>query len=557
MLSRPDQTRVVEEFFELFKTPWEFYRQGRTYDVVLATTDDVPEIDTKLLVISGATPKSSDRANLIGVPTPVEVASLCFQDVSLPIYGPLATFAGGTARADILAKAGGGAVAVVIRSAHGQTMRLGYDLFGEVEFLLGSGQPVETAHIPTLDLHIDLLRRWILMAGVPLVEIPPAPAGYNFAVALTHDIDFVGIRNHRFDHTMFGFLYRSTIGAARELLRGRLSIRRALRMWRAVISLPFVYLGWAKDFWEPFGWYLRTEQGLPATYFLIPFKGRAGENVPGPHAARRATAYDIGDVAEWVTTLTKHGCEVGVHGIDAWHSAQNGRAERARVVDMVGADEVGIRMHWLLNAKQTPALLEEAGYTYDSSAGYNDAIGYLNGTAQVFRPLGIVRLLELPMHIQDGALFFPGRLQLSEADAWDRCGDLMSHADKRGGVLTVLWHDRSHGPERFWGDFYARLVTTLRASNAWFGTAAQIVGWFGKRRSVRFESRGGASRPLMLLSYEGEEIVPPVRIRLHRPSGIAGSTASGQEPPYVDVPWNGRTALDLDPAEQYSQYSMS
>ena len=40
VISRPDQRPVVEEFFELFKTPWEFYQPGRTYDVVVATADE-------------------------------------------------------------------------------------------------------------------------------------------------------------------------------------------------------------------------------------------------------------------------------------------------------------------------------------------------------------------------------------------------------------------------------------------------------------------------------------------------------------------------------------
>src|SRR5262249_52659473 len=89
----------------------------------------------------------------------------------------------------------------------GAMLRLGYDLFDEVRGLLREGQPVEYAHIPTLDLHIDLLRRWILRAGIPLVEIPPAPAGHDFIVCLTHDIDFIGIRRHVLDHSMWGFVY--------------------------------------------------------------------------------------------------------------------------------------------------------------------------------------------------------------------------------------------------------------------------------------------------------------------------------------------------------------
>jgi hypothetical protein len=35
VLSAPSEHPAVREFFELFKTPWEFYARDRTYDVVL------------------------------------------------------------------------------------------------------------------------------------------------------------------------------------------------------------------------------------------------------------------------------------------------------------------------------------------------------------------------------------------------------------------------------------------------------------------------------------------------------------------------------------------
>jgi len=149
-----------------------------------------------------------------------------------------------------------------------------------------------------------------------------------------------------------------------------------------------VYLGWIRDFWDPFEWYLRAERGLPATYFLVPFKGRAGDQVAARHARRRAVAYDVGTLASRTEELLGAGCEVGVHGLDAWHSPQKGRAEGDRIAGMTGQDRIGIRMHWLLRDGRTMPALEEAGYAYDSTLGYNDTIGYLNGTSQVFRPAG-------------------------------------------------------------------------------------------------------------------------------------------------------------------------
>ena len=86
-----------------------------------------------------------------------------------------------------------------------------------------------------------------------------------------------------------------------------------------------------------------------------------------------------------------------------------------------GKSSIGIRMHWLLRDARTPSVLENAGYAYDSTVGYNETVGYRAGTTQVFRPQGVRRLLELPLHIQDGALFYPQQLDLSEADAWKSC----------------------------------------------------------------------------------------------------------------------------------------
>jgi peptidoglycan/xylan/chitin deacetylase (PgdA/CDA1 family) len=535
VIAKAGQTATVEEFFELFKTPWEAYRPGRAYDVVVATVDEIPDVAPRLLALYGAGVKTRDARDGIVARSRQRGGALSYRGTRLPIYGEIAAFEVRDG-AVLCVAADDGAAGLTTSKTDFTMMRLGYDLFAEVELLLSAGQPVEHAGVPTLDLHITMLREWILNAGITLVEIPPAPAGHGFCVCLTHDIDFAGIRNHRFDHTMWGFLYRSTVGAARNLVRGRLSMARLFQSWRAAASLPFVYLGWAKDFWEPFDWYLRAERNLPATYFLIPFKRRPGERVASPHASRRGAAYDVGDLAHWTSALLKQGCELGVHGIDAWNSAEKGRHELGRIAAISGEPRLGVRMHWLLRDENTAQVLEDAGYDYDASLGYNETVGYRNGTSQVFRPSGVRSFLEIPLHIQDGALFFPDRLDLSESDAWKRCEDLMGHAGTLGGVLTVLWHDRSHGPERFWGDFYVRLIRALRSRGGWFGTAREVVRWFGQRREISFERVEGAKGSVRIrLRYNGGEIHPPLSVRVQRPDATT-----------ADVPWNGETILDLD-----------
>ncbi len=539
VVPRELETQAIEEFFQLFKTPWELYRAGEPYDVVLAS-GEVPEGATAQLILAyGSSLRRIDQETGAVQVARLQKAKLDWRGNQIPLYGQLLTFES-TGRPVICTTTASEVAAMEVAESDPRIIRLGYDLFSEIAFLLTEGQPVANALVPTLDLHIMLLRDLMLDSGVSVIEIPPVPAGHDFAVCLTHDIDFVGIRQHKFDHTMWGFLYRSTLGAARNFVRGKVSFRRLIECWKAAVTLPFVYLGWARDFWMPFEWYLKVEKNLAPTYFLIPFKRRQGDKVTVSHAERRGCAYDITDIPDWVARLQVEGCEIGVHGIDSWHSVEKGREERNRVANVAGESEMGMRSHWLLHDENTYRVLERAGYSYDSTCGYNETPGYRSGTTQVFRPPGTRKLLELPMHIQDGALFYPRRLGLSETEAGQQCQVFIESAQKHGGVLTVLWHDRSHGPERYWGDFYLELVQMLKARKAWFATALQVVTWFRKRREVTFQSvRGADAMRLLHPGATQRTVVPPFRVRIH----TAGR--HGAETRTFDVAWDGDS--DFDP----------
>src|SRR5262249_2868507 len=132
--------------------------------------------------------------------------------------------------------------------------------------------------------------------------------------------------------------------------------------------------------------------------------------------------------------------------------------------------------------------LEEAGFHYDSTWGYNETIGYRAGTHQVFRPAGAKHLLELPLHIQDAALFHSGRFAATGNHAWTMCQAIVQNAVNYGGALTVLWHTRSLSPERQWSDFYTQLLNDLKARRVWFTTAGEAVNWFRSRRGLSFRS---------------------------------------------------------------------
>ncbi len=476
---------AVAEFFELFKTPWEFHRAGAHYDVLICSSSLVPENSAGLLLLYGAQRQAFEDCRNMKTRRAPGYDFVSFRGERMPIYGSCLLFES-PCNTVLVHEGTKSAAAVSVASGAQVMVRLGFDLFEEIRHLLTQGQRAELASIPTLDLHISILRELIVSQGVALVEILPVPAGHRFIVCLTHDVDHPCVRYHKFDHTMFGFLYRATVGSVLKFCRGRRSLRQVATNWKAALSLPLVFAGLAKDFWNQLDRYLELESDLASTFFVISTKGDAGVDSHGRRSAKRASRYASADIADDLKRLLSANREIAVHGIDAWRDSAKGRNERERIQEITGAVEVGVRMHWLYFNSQAPLTLEKAGFSYDSTAGYNETIGYRAGTAQVFKHPDLDHLLELPLHIMDTALFYPSHMNLSDEQAHAAMLPLIENAARLGGVLTINWHDRSLGPERLWGDTYMTLLRDLRARKPWFATAAQAVSWFRKRRATSF-----------------------------------------------------------------------
>jgi len=507
---------VVREFFELFKTPWELYRNDRQYEVVLSTGDVPIDASAKLFLVYRGRALSFDVSSGSGALRQQNSGRiLIYKKVRIPIYGDSVTFPG-TNSDLLLDETSGETVAFLHDWDRKPTVRIGYDLFREVAILLTAGQPITNADIPSLDLHICLLRDLIIASGLTLTEIPPVPRGYRFIACLTHDVDHPSIRKHWLDHTMLGFLYRATLGSLLKAATGRLPIRQMLANWGAALKLPFVYLGLAEDFWERFDSYPTLEGSARSSFFFIPVKGYPGRSYACLAPNRRASGYSAAEIAGQIQSLKLAGCEIGLHGIDAWLDSSKGNQELEEIRRITGTREIGVRMHWLYFNEQSPATLERAGADYDSTIGYNQTIGYRAGTTQVYRPLEVSRLLELPLHVMDTALFYPTHLDLSPKEARKRVDNIIGNAVQLGGCVTINWHDRSIAPERGWGGFYVQLVEELRARGAWFATGAETVAWFRKRRSAAFEEIPCDSQALHGGSTKDtDESLPELQLRFH------------------------------------------
>ena len=543
VIADPEDEQVVCEFFELFKIPWESYHRGRRYDVVICTRDAALAEAAKLVVIYAGKRTRFDEEHRIRTARQRSHACILQHPIGrIPAYGGTMTFAETGTR--LLSDSESGECAAWFDNS-GTTMlaRIGYDLLEEVRILLSEGQPPANGAIPALELHIALLRDLITGCGVPLAEIPPVPEGYRFIACLTHDVDHPSIRRHKWDHTTLGFLYRALVGSLRHVVNGRTGWRDLARNWAAALKLPLVQLGLAKDFWGDFSdRYAEIENGARSTIFVIPFSGRPGQKPDGPAPRFRAARYGAADIADTIEGLRAAGCEVALHGIEAWRDAARGREELEEIRRLTGASEVGVRMHWLYYDQRSPRVLEEAGAAYDSTMGYNGTAGYRAGTTQAYQPIGARRLLELPLHVMDTSLFYPAHLGLSQQQGKALIGAMMDDVSEFGGCLTINWHDRSLAPERLWGSCYRQLVAELKERGAWLATAGQAAAWFRKRRSARFGA--DSSAPAGVRASVGADDLPGLRLRIHpaRKSPGTGTPGPGYADAAVDSPVEDRAA---------------
>jgi len=521
--AHPRDLGIAAEFFELFKTAWEPVRPGRHYDAVLST-DGRDDFHTDLLVLYG----SATRIGDLMAPAAVRRgAQAQWNGFTIPLFGDVALFAQGEGPPTVMEGESQYACGFTSNRVRG----VGYNLFDEVRHLLTEGQPEAFADVPTLELHIALLRSFLIEARIPFVEVLPRPNGCEFICCLTHDIDFFGIRRHLpFDRTIAGFVFRGALGSLLDVIRGRRSLHDAFQNLIAVCLLPFVQLGFVPDPWRPFDHYLEVEDPTRSTFFLVPFRDQPGIGPDGSTDRHRAVRYQATDVKDEAQAAAERGSELAVHGIDAWRDAVAGRAERNQLASIVpGA--AGVRMHWLYWSNESPGHLEAAGYTYDSTWGYNDTIGYRAGTSQAFRLPGTTQLLELPLTIMDSALLASDRQALEPDHAVQLCRRLIAQARAWGGTLVINWHCRSLAPERLWRQPYVALLADIAAAGASFLTAGGAVDWFRWRRSITL-----TASPESVVSVQAPTTAAvPAVIRVYEPVG------EGQR--RRDIPFDGRSPV--------------
>src|SRR5882762_10113991 len=124
---------AVVEFFELFKTPWEFHRPGAHYDVLLCSNSMVPKNNARLLFLYGAQWQAFEECRSIRTSSASKHDFLSFRGERMPIYGSCLLF-NSPGNEVVIHERTKSAAAVSVASDDQMVVRLGFDLFQEVRY---------------------------------------------------------------------------------------------------------------------------------------------------------------------------------------------------------------------------------------------------------------------------------------------------------------------------------------------------------------------------------------------------------------------------------------
>lgn len=331
--------------------------------------------------------------------------------------------------------------------------------------------------------------RWIVDARSTVDSTPRAPLwpnAHRFVVCLSHDVDMVTrtwtprqiARSIRLAAT--GSAYRPLTATDRALAVAR-AFGRAARFRTRFAPSSAETLQRCVE--------IEIGRGVTASYFFTVYPPEPSSVHDCVYTAAdpvnfRGARRSIGDVAR---ALAADGFDVGLHG-SYWSSSEPSAlaAQRRMLEDVIGQDVRTTRQHWLhWDARTTPTVQERAGLTADSTLGYNRNVGFRAGTSFPFflaaaNPFRTVDVLEVPLVVQEAALFALNALELDEALARDVLRTLLERVAGVNGIFSLLVHPHSLLDERV-VSLYTWVLDYALDEGAWVASVADIEMWWRSR----------------------------------------------------------------------------
>lgn len=326
------------------------------------------------------------------------------------------------------------------------------------------------------------LRGVIQKKNLPLESLDTWKKGKSFAVALTHDVDFLNFYNlgygiklikNSLKNGLSGFLggLRHTLGG---LSRNLLGFRDPL--W----TLEQLML-------------LEDSFGLRSTFFFSAHVKEPNLNDPfykmEDKILFRNRRYKINEMLKY---MEREGWEVGLHGsMDSLYEDNLFMKEKEYLAKILNKDKLGNRQHFLrFDIISSWAVFEQADLLYDSSLGYIDRLGYRAGTGYPFFAYDLMadrpsNVLEFPLIFIEGTL--EAQNDMNEEKAFEICMHYINEAEATGEMINILWHTHNLHRKRCnvdWNLVYQKVLEELNKKDAWIAPLGEIAQWWLSKNRI-------------------------------------------------------------------------
>ena len=284
----------------------------------------------------------------------------------------------------------------------------------------------------------------------------PWPQGKKMAVALTHDVDMTrkyGLKN-----------------LLKNLGQGHWNDFKD--QYRQSVFKENVY--WNFD--ELLQFY--QQKKIRSTFFFL---ARAWENFQYRYQIRSDKFRRLFE------NILAEGHEIGLHSSRYTFSHPDRiLREKIKLEKTISQPVYGVRQHYLrLQFPQAWRNFTAAGFNYDSSCGYNNAVGFRAGTSGIFHTFDyhdvqINSLQEIPILLMD----YPWSSSFgSEEESKIIFQRLYQDVEKYQGVLNILWHP-SNLAEPAFREAWNNMFKWLKIEDTYLNTLSMIQQWWNNKSKL-------------------------------------------------------------------------
>jgi hypothetical protein len=322
-------------------------------------------------------------------------------------------------------------------------------------------RPVVDDYLHMLELVLDKVSRRV---GREFYRTTLWPDGRQFAVALTHDVDWI---------QKFTPRYFLSLLVQPDKLR---------RDWTQIQG----YLRKDKDPYDNIEEIVALERlyKSKSTFFFL----AARRNVFDGKCLSANYPPIIPRVAALCKWIESEGGEVGLHSSYLSVDQLAYLREEKEALEAV-AQVQGVRQHYLrVDVEKTLGILEAVGLQYDTSLGFSDRVGFRASFSFPYHPYCVAQdrpfnVLEIPLVVMDATLRSEG---LCCEEALEKSLSTLETVRASGGCCAVLWHNNIFDAAQYPGydKVYEGILAWIVEHEGWGTTCRNILACYDRDFSV-------------------------------------------------------------------------